>query len=261
MGKPLPNVSHILGVCSGKGGVGKSTVAVNLAVALSQSGKRVGLLDADIYGPSVPSLMRLSGLPTLSPESRKMIPLENYGVRVMSMGFVAPDAPAVWRGPMASSALSQLISGTEWGRLDVLVVDLPPGTGDVHLTLAQTLSLSGCVVVSTPHDMALVSAVKGLRMFQKVGVPILGVIENMAFYECDGCGTRKYLFGEKKARAKAEELGVPFLGEIPIVASDVPVAVAAPQGPVGAVYGAMAGLLWERLVEAQNTAATTIIRD
>ncbi len=237
-------------------------MAANLAIALSLKDRRVGLLDADIYGPSLPTIMNLRGLPALA--GKKMIPLENYGVRVMSMGFViASDAtPAVWRGPMASSALSQLINNTDWGTLDVLVVDLPPGTGDVHLTLAQTVSLSGCAVVSTPQDMALVSAIKGLNMFKKVGVPVLGIIENMAYYQCESCKTPKYIFGEKKARLRAQELGVPFLGEIPIVMSEVPIVVSAPDSPTGLVYRGIAEQLWTDMESgAAAMAGPTIIKD
>jgi ATP-binding protein involved in chromosome partitioning len=214
--RSIPGVKHIVGIVSGKGGVGKSTVAANLAIGLSQQRLSVGLLDADIYGPSQPSLMQLEGSPAV--QNKKMLPLENFGVKVMSMGFVVPskDSPVVWRGPMASNALSQILFGTDWGELDVLVIDLPPGTGDVHLTLTQNVSFTGCAVVATPQDMALVSAVKGLNMFQKVGVEVFGVIENMSYFKCDKCTEKKYIFGEKLAQKKAAELGVPFLGEIPI---------------------------------------------
>jgi ATP-binding protein involved in chromosome partitioning len=246
----LVGVRHVLGVVSGKGGVGKSTVAANLAIAFGGLGKQVGLLDADIYGPSLPSIMNLRGLPAL--EGKKMLPLQNHGVKVMSMGFVIPSdaSPAVWRGPMASSALGQLISNTAWGELDVLVVDLPPGTGDVHLTLTQSVAMSGCVVVSTPHDMALVSAIKGLNMFKKVGVPVLGIVENMAYYQCETCKTPKYIFGEKKARMRAAELGVPFLAEIPIVASEDPIVIAAPKSATAIVYANLASDLWKTMESA-----------
>ncbi len=259
--KPLPGIRHVLGIVSGKGGVGKSTVAANLAIALAVQQKKVGLLDADIYGPSLPSIMNLRGLPALN--GKKMVPLQNYGVKVMSMGFVMPSdaSPAVWRGPMASSALSQLVNNTDWGALDVLVVDLPPGTGDVHLTLAQTVSMAGCAVVSTPQDMALVSAIKGLNMFKKVGVPVLGVIENMAYYQCETCKTPKYIFGEKKARLKAQELGVPFLGEIPIVVSEAPIVAAAPESPTSKAYLGIAEMLWTAMESAGAPAGPTIIKD
>ena len=259
--KPLPGIRRVLGIVSGKGGVGKSTVAANVAIALAVQQKKVGLLDADIYGPSLPTIMNLRGLPALN--GKKMVPLHNYGVKVMSMGFIMPSdaSPAVWRGPMASNALSQLINNTEWGELDVLVVDLPPGTGDVHLTLAQTVSMAGCAVVSTPQDMALVSAVKGLNMFRKVGVPVLGVIENMAFYMCETCKTPKYIFGEKKARLKAQELGVPFLGEIPIVVSEAPIVAAAPDSPTSKAYLAIAEMLWSAMESTETSAGPTIIKD
>lgn len=248
--KPPPSlvgVRHVLGIVSGKGGVGKSTVAANVAIAFGLTGKRVGLLDADIYGPSLPTIMNLHGLPAV--EGKKMLPLQNHGVKVMSMGFVISSeaTPAVWRGPMASSALGQLLNNTAWGELDVLVVDLPPGTGDVHLTLAQTVSVSGCVVVSTPQDMALVSAIKGLNMFKKVGVPVLGIVENMAYFQCDSCKSRKYIFGEKKARIRAAELGVPFLAEIPIVMSDDPIVIADPKSETARVYLDLASQLWKSL--------------
>ena len=220
-------------------------MAANLAVALARRDLGVGLLDADIYGPSQPTLMNLHARAEVL-ESKKFRPLENYGVKVMSMGFVMPseDSPAVWRGPMASSALRQLMFDTAWGELDVLLVDLPPGTGDVHLTIAQSVSMRGCVVVSTPQQLALVSAIKGLAMFQKVGVEVLGIVENMSYFRCDSCTEKKYIFGKPLARERAEAMQVPFLGEIPIApTSDVPVMIGDPKSEQGLTYLAIADQL------------------
>lgn len=246
--KGIAGVSKIVGVVSGKGGVGKSTVCANLAVALS-SKYRVGVLDADIYGPSIPSLMNLRGSVSVSPETKRMRPLENFGVRVMSMAFLLPDetSPVVWRGPMASSALSQLCFATDWGQLDVLLVDFPPGTGDVHLTLSQQVQLSGCVVVSTPNKMALVSAVKGLNMFRKVDVPVLGVVENMSVHRCSQCGHEDHVFGEGLAKKMAMEMGAPFLGEIPIATSDELVVAAQPKSLASLAYFDIADKFMETL--------------
>lgn len=212
----VAGVKHIIAVASGKGGVGKSTVAANLAVALSTLGQKVGLLDADIYGPSVPRLM---GIPQAKPEQRgsKLIAPEAHGLRVMSMGFLVDEAtPMIWRGPMVQSALQQLLRDVDWSGLDILVIDMPPGTGDAQLTLAQKVSLAGAVVVSTPQDIALIDARKGLEMFRKVAVPILGIVENMSYYCCPECGHRADIFGHGGARAEAEKLGSPFLGEVPL---------------------------------------------
>ena len=212
----LPGIKAIVAVASGKGGVGKSTTSVNLALALAVQGQRVGLLDADIYGPSQPRMLGITGKPT-SPDGKKLRPMENYGVKVMSMGFlVDEDAPMIWRGPMVQSALQQMLSDVEWGELDVLVVDLPPGTGDAQLTMAQRVPLAGAVVVSTPQDIALLDARKAINMFRKVDVPILGIIENMSYFVCPHCGGRSEIFSHGGARATAETFGVDFLGEIPL---------------------------------------------
>lgn len=212
-----PDVKRIIAVASGKGGVGKSTIAVNLAIALQQSGLKVGLLDADVYGPSVPML---TGLRTQKPVRGKddyLLPLEAHGLKIMSMGFlVAEEAPMVWRGPMVQSALLQMLRDVQWGALDVLIIDMPPGTGDTQLTIAQRVKLAGAVIVSTPQDIALMDTVKGVEMFRKVAVPILGIIENMSFFTCPQCNHVSHVFGHHGARNRASEIGVDFLGEIPI---------------------------------------------
>lgn len=216
----VAGVKKIIAVASGKGGVGKSTVAANLAVALSRMGQKVGLLDADIYGPSVP---RLVGIPSEKPKQgdhNKLIPPEAHGLKVMSMGFMVDEAtPMIWRGPMVQSALQQLLRDVDWSGLDILVIDMPPGTGDAQLTLAQKVNLAGAVVVSTPQDIALIDARKGLEMFRKVAVPVLGIVENMSYYCCPNCGHREDVFGHGGARAEAEKLGSPFLGEVPLHAT------------------------------------------
>jgi ATP-binding protein involved in chromosome partitioning len=211
-------VKHLVAVSSGKGGVGKSTVSVNLALALSQLGQRVGLLDADIYGPSIPTMMNLVKERPKITERNKIIPLVNYGIECMSMGFlVQQDAPTIWRGPMVMSALDQMLHEVEWGDLDVLVIDLPPGTGDAQLTLTQRTPLSGAVIVSTPQEVALADVRRGANMFRKVNVPLLGLIENMAYFEPDcGCNKRYYIFGQGGAKSTAQQMGINFLGEIPI---------------------------------------------
>ncbi|HTZ69340.1 MAG TPA: Mrp/NBP35 family ATP-binding protein, partial [Acetobacteraceae bacterium] len=196
---------------------GKSTVAVNLAVALAQAGRRVGLVDADIYGPSLPRMLGVSGRPAL--RDKTMIPMEAFGVRCMSIGFLVPEEQAmVWRGPMVMGALTQLLGQTEWGALDVMVVDMPPGTGDAQLTLSQRVDLAGAVIVSTPQDIALLDARRGVAMFQKVGVKILGIVENMSYFHCPHCGERTDIFGHGGAEAEAAKLGVPFLGAVPLLA-------------------------------------------
>lgn len=211
----LPEVKNTIAVASGKGGVGKSTVAVNLAVSLALDGAKVGLLDADIYGPSIPLMMGIGGRPQLS--GQKLLPLEAHGVKVMSIGFlVDPMQAVIWRGPMVSGAVKQFMSDVSWGALDYLVFDLPPGTGDIHLTLVQTIPLSGAVVVTTPQDISLADARKAFKMFEKVNVPVLGIIENMSYYICPSCGHREDIFATGGGEKAARELGVPFLGAIPI---------------------------------------------
>jgi ATP-binding protein involved in chromosome partitioning len=212
----VPGVANIVAVASGKGGVGKSTVAVNLALALEERGLKVGILDADIYGPSMPRLLGLKGQPQQI-ASDKLAPMQAYGLKVMSMGFlVDEETPMIWRGPMVMSALSQMLKDVDWGELDVLVVDMPPGTGDAQLTMAQQVPLAGAVIVSTPQDLALIDARKGLNMFRRVNVPVLGLVENMSTFICPHCGEPSNIFGHGGARAEAARLGVPFLGEVPI---------------------------------------------
>jgi ATP-binding protein involved in chromosome partitioning len=244
--KFLADVGAVVAVASGKGGVGKSTVAVNLAVALAQGGRRVGLIDADIHGPSLPRMLGATGRPGL--RDKIMIPVQAFGVSCMSMGFLVPEEQAmVWRGPMVMGALSQLLGQTDWGTLDVMVVDMPPGTGDAQLTLSQKVDLAGAVIVSTPQDIALLDARRGVAMFEKVGVRILGVVENMSFFACPHCGERTDIFGHGGAEAEARTLGVPFLGAVPLVmdvraAGDagVPVVVGAPDSVAAAALRAIA---------------------
>ncbi|MCL4160737.1 UNVERIFIED_CONTAM: hypothetical protein GTU68_039686, partial [Idotea baltica] len=213
---PIEGIDRIIAVASGKGGVGKSTVASNLALALAAQGQRVGLLDADVYGPSQPRMLGVSGRPS-TPDGKTILPLRNYGVTVMSMGFMLEeDQSVVWRGPMLMSALQQMLRQVQWGKLDVLIVDLPPGTGDVQLTLSQKTKVDGAVIVSTPQDIALLDAKKALDMFQKLEVPIIGMIENMSTYVCPNCDHEAHIFGHGGARAEAERLGIPFLGEVPL---------------------------------------------
>ena len=214
--KLLPNVKNIIAVASGKGGVGKSTTAVNLALALAAEGATVGILDADIYGPSQPMMLGIDGRPE-SADGKTMEPLENHGVQVMSIGFlVEPDKPMVWRGPMVTQALQQLLRQTNWRDLDYLIVDMPPGTGDIQLTLSQSVPVTGAVIVTTPQDIALLDARKGLKMFEKVGVPILGMVENMAVHICSNCGHAEHIFGAGGGKRMAAEYGVDFLGALPL---------------------------------------------
>ena len=215
--EPLPGVKHIIAVASGKGGVGKSTVACNLAVGLAKLGLAVGVLDADLFGPSMPKLFGLHSKPSIAPDGKRLIPLESFGVKVMSIGFLIDEgAPVVWRGPMVVSALNQLLREVVWGELDVLVVDMPPGTGDTQLTMAQNVPLAGAVIVSTPQDLALIDARRGIAMFNQVKIPLLGVVENMSYFVCPHCGGRTDVFSHGGARKEAEKLGVPFLGEVPL---------------------------------------------
>jgi ATP-binding protein involved in chromosome partitioning len=239
----IPGISAVIAVASGKGGVGKSTTALNLALGLRDLGLRVGLLDADIYGPSVPRLTGIREKPTLD-DNKKMIPIARFGLAIMSIGFlVEEDTAMIWRGPMVMSAITQMLRDVAWGTLDVLVVDMPPGTGDAQLTLAQNVPLKGAVIISTPQDLSLIDARRGLAMFRKVNVPVLGIVENMSYFQCPHCGTRSDIFGHGGARHEAERLGVPFLGEIPLhmsirTASDsgTPVVESEPDGPHAAIY-------------------------
>ncbi len=245
MGKQasIPGIGSIIAVASGKGGVGKSTTALNLALALRDLGLRVGLLDADIYGPSVPRLTGVREKPTLN-DAKKMVPIMRFGLPLMSIGFLVEEETAmVWRGPMVMSAIRQMLWDVAWGELDILVVDMPPGTGDAQLTLAQQVPLRGVVIVSTPQDLALIDARRGIAMFDKVNVPTLGIIENMSYFQCPECGTRSDIFGHGGARHEAERLKVPFLGEIPLhmsirTSSDAgtPVVDSEPDGVHAAIY-------------------------
>ncbi|HWK48222.1 MAG TPA: iron-sulfur cluster carrier protein ApbC [Stellaceae bacterium] len=247
----VPGVRSIVAVASGKGGVGKSTTAVNLACALAANGLSVGLLDADIYGPSQPRMLGISGRPT-SHDGKVLEPMVNHGIKCMSMGFLVPeDTPMIWRGPMVMSALNQMLRDVNWGTLDILVVDMPPGTGDAQLTMAQQVPLSGAVIVSTPQDIALLDARKGLNMFRKVDVPVLGIIENMSYFCCPNCGHRTDIFSHGGARAEAERLGTAFLGEIPLdivirETSDAgrPIVIDDPASPHAVVYRAIATQIW-----------------
>ncbi|HZR87177.1 MAG TPA: iron-sulfur cluster carrier protein ApbC [Bradyrhizobium sp.] len=250
----IPGVAAVIAVASGKGGVGKSTTALNLALGLKALGLKVGLLDADIYGPSVPRLTGIHEKPELN-DDRKMIPIERFGLAIMSIGFlVEEDTAMIWRGPMVMSAITQMLRDVAWGTLDVLVVDMPPGTGDAQLTLAQNVPLKGAVIISTPQDLSLIDARRGLAMFRKVNVPVLGIIENMSYFQCPHCGTRSDIFGHGGARHEAERLGVPFLGEVPLhmairETSDAgtPVVVSEPDGPHAAIYRAIANEVREQL--------------
>ena len=243
----LPGVKNIVAVASGKGGVGKSTTAVNLALALAAEGASVGLLDADIYGPSIPMMMGVGGRPE-SEDGKTMDPLENYGVQVMSIGFlVAQDEAMIWRGPMATQALEQLLRQTNWKDLDYLIVDLPPGTGDIQLTLSQRVPMTGAVIVTTPQDIALLDARKGIKMFEKVGVPILGIVENMAVHVCSQCGHSEHIFGADGGKQLATDYGMAYLGALPLdmqiriqADSGKPTVVADPDGTVAAVYRSVA---------------------
>ena len=239
----LPKVKNIVAVASGKGGVGKSTTAVNLALALAAEGASVGILDADIYGPSQPMMMGIEGRPE-SADGKTMEPMENYGVQVMSIGFlVEQDNPMIWRGPMATQALEQLLRQTNWGELDYLIVDMPPGTGDIQLTLSQRVPLTGAVIVTTPQDIALLDAKKGIKMFEKVGVPILGIVENMAVHVCANCGHVEHIFGEEGGKRLAAEYKMDYLGALPLdmsirlqADSGRPSVVSDPEGAIAVLY-------------------------
>ncbi len=256
----VPGVKHIIAVASGKGGVGKSTTAVNLALGLLINGLKVGILDADIYGPSMPRLLAITGRPQ-PVQGNVLKPMEGFGLKVMSMGFlVDEDTPMIWRGPMVISALTQMLREVAWGELDVLVVDMPPGTGDAQLTMAQQVPLAGAVIVSTPQDLALIDARKGLNMFRKVDVPVLGIVENMSYFCCPECGHRSEIFGHGGARAEAEKLGVPFLGEIPLDIevrrrSDEgqPIVVSAPDSGHAELYRELAKRVWSEIKKDDGT--------
>jgi ATP-binding protein involved in chromosome partitioning len=260
--QPLPGISNVVAVASGKGGVGKSTTAVNLALALALDGARVGLLDADIYGPSQPLMMGLQGQHPGSRDGRRLEPLEAHGVKVMSIGFlVEEEQPMVWRGPMVTQALTQLLSDTNWGELDYLVVDMPPGTGDIQLTLAQRVPVSGAVVVTTPQDIALLDARKGLRMFQKVAVPVLGIVENMSTHVCSKCGHEEPIFGSGGGLRMAEQYGVSLLASLPLdirireqTDGGQPTVVAEPDSQIGRAYLEMARHTAARLSLAASAA-------
>ena len=253
--KPLiPGVKTIVAVASGKGGVGKSTTAVNLALALKQKGLKVGILDADIYGPSLPRMMAITGKPDTK-DGKVLEPKEGYGVKTMSIGYlIAEDTPMIWRGPMVMSAIEQMLRDVNWGELDMLVVDLPPGTGDAQLTMAQRVPLSGAVIVSTPQDIALLDARKGLGMFRKVDVPVLGIVENMSYFLCPHCGERSDIFAHGGARREADRLGCEFLGEVPLdiairETSDqgYPIVISKPDHPQAKIYRQIADRVWAKL--------------
>jgi ATP-binding protein involved in chromosome partitioning len=254
--KVLPNVKNIIAVASGKGGVGKSTVAANLALALSAEGARVGVLDADIYGPSQPTMLGISGQPE-SADGRTLEPMENYGLQMSSIGLlIDADQPMVWRGPMVTQALQQLLAQTNWKDVDYLVVDMPPGTGDIQLTLAQQVPVTGAVIVTTPQDIALIDAKKGLKMFEKVGIPILGIVENMAVHVCSNCGHAEHIFGAEGGVKMAEQYGVDFLGSLPLdirireqADAGRPTVVADPAGAITATYKEIARKVAVRIAE------------
>jgi ATP-binding protein involved in chromosome partitioning len=250
----IPGITAVIAVASGKGGVGKSTTALNLALGLRDLGLRVGLLDADIYGPSVPRLTGIREKPRLN-DDKKMIPIERFGLAIMSIGFLVEEETAmIWRGPMVMSAITQMLREVVWGTLDILVVDMPPGTGDAQLTLAQNVPLKGAIIISTPQDLSLIDARRGLAMFRKVNVPVLGIVENMSYFQCPHCGTRSDIFGHGGARLEAERLAVPFLGEIPLhmsirATSDsgTPVVESEPDGPYAAIYRAIGARVRDQL--------------
>jgi ATP-binding protein involved in chromosome partitioning len=262
----VPGVEAIIAVASGKGGVGKSTTAVNLALGLRDLGLKVGILDADIYGPSIPKLLAVRGKPQTIGGTR-LRPMDGYGLKVMSIGFlIEEETPMIWRGPMVMSALTQMLREVEWGALDVMVVDMPPGTGDAQLTMAQQVPLKGAVIVSTPQDLALVDARRGIAMFRRVNVPVLGIVENMSYFLCPECGARADVFGHGGARHEAERQGVPFLGEVPLhmqirEKSDagLPVVATDPDGPHAMTYRTIAARVRDGLVGASKPAPKIVI--
>lgn len=261
----LSGVRHVVAVASGKGGVGKSTTSVNLALGLRALGLKVGILDADIHGPSLPTLLGLHGRPRVGSD-RRLRPMQAQGLHAMSMGMmVDAETAMIWRGPMVMSAITQMLAEVDWGTLDVLIIDMPPGTGDAQLAIAQGTELSGAVIVSTPQDLALIDARRGIAMFRKVDVPILGVIENMAHFICPTCGDQHEIFGSGGAQAEAERLSVPYLGAIPLTmdlraASDAgqPIVARDPEGPLGKIYTSMAGALWSTLQTADVNQKTSL---
>ena len=258
--KLLPGVKNIIAVASGKGGVGKSTTSVNLALALAAEGARVGILDADIYGPSQPQMLGIGGLQPESADGKSMEPLEAHGLQVMSIGFLVDvETPMVWRGPMATQALNQLLKETNWHDLDYLVIDMPPGTGDIQLTLSQSVPVTGAVIVTTPQDIALLDARKGLKMFEKVGVPIIGIVENMSIHICSKCGHEEHIFGTGGGETMCKDYGVPFLGALPLdiqirreVDGGVPTVVADPDGRVAELYKGIARQVAIAIAEKQK---------
>jgi ATP-binding protein involved in chromosome partitioning len=262
----IPGVQSIIAVASGKGGVGKSTSAVNLALGLRDLGLKVGILDADIYGPSMPKLLAIRERPQTAGGTR-LKPISRYGMAVMSIGFlIEEETPMIWRGPMVMSAITQMLREVEWGTLDVMVVDMPPGTGDAQLTMAQQVPLKGAVIVSTPQDLALIDARRGIAMFRRVNVPVLGIVENMSYFVCPHCGSRSDIFGHGGARAEAERLGVPFLGEVPLdieirEKSDagLPLVATAPDGPQAKIYRDIAARVRDGLAGAGRPAPKIII--
>jgi ATP-binding protein involved in chromosome partitioning len=262
----VPGVEAIIAVASGKGGVGKSTTAVNLALGLRDLGLKVGVLDADIYGPSVPKLLAIRGKPQTIGGTR-LRPMDGYGLKVMSIGFlIEEETPMIWRGPMVMSALTQMLREVEWGALDVMVVDMPPGTGDAQLTMAQQVPLKGAVIVSTPQDLALIDARRGIGMFRRVNVPVLGIVENMSYFQCPECGTRADIFGHGGARHEAERQGVPFLGEVPLhieirEKSDagLPVVATDPDGAHAKIYREIAARVRAGLAGASKPAPKIVI--
>jgi ATP-binding protein involved in chromosome partitioning len=262
----VPGVGAIIAVASGKGGVGKSTTAVNLALGLLSLGLKVGMLDADIYGPSIPKLLAIRGRPQTIGGNR-IVPMNGYGLKLMSIGFlVDEETPMIWRGPMVMSALTQMLREVEWGELDVMVVDMPPGTGDAQLTMAQQVPLKGAVIVSTPQDLALIDARRGIAMFRRTNVPVLGIVENMSYFLCPQCGTRSDIFGHGGARQEAERLGVPFLGEVPLHMtireksdSGLPVVATEPDGPHARIYRDIAAKVRDQLVINTRPAPKIVI--
>ena len=262
----IPGVDDVIAVASGKGGVGKSTTAVNLALGLRDLGMKVGLLDADIYGPSLPKLLAIKEKPQTIGGIR-LKPIERYGLTVMSIGFlIDEETPMIWRGPMVMSAITQMLREVEWGKLDIMVVDMPPGTGDAQLTMAQQVPLKGAVIVSTPQDLALIDARRGVAMFKRVNVPVLGVVENMSYFLCPSCGTRSDIFGHGGARKEAERLGVPFLGEVPLhmtirEKSDagLPVVATEPDGPHASIYREIAAKVRDQIKGSTRSAPKIVI--